>query len=172
VLNYASGGSGSPSHLAMELLKSMAGIDLVHVPFKGGSGLLTAVIAGDVQLTPSGLLIAMPLVKAGRLKALAVTGPKRVAVAPNVPTVAESGLPGYAVTGWWGILAPANTSPAIIARLNRELVRVLDAPDVRERLSSDGIDVGGGTPDDFAAFIKRELTTWSRVVRESGARAE
>ncbi|MBM3347676.1 MAG: tripartite tricarboxylate transporter substrate binding protein, partial [Betaproteobacteria bacterium] len=105
-LNYASGGSGSPSHLAMELFKSMAGIDVVHIPYKGGGALLNSVMSGEIQLTPSGVLIAVPLIRAGRLKAIAVTGSKRIAAAPDVPTVAESGLPGYHVSGWWGILAP------------------------------------------------------------------
>ncbi|HSV81839.1 MAG TPA: tripartite tricarboxylate transporter substrate binding protein [Ramlibacter sp.] len=171
-LNYASGGVGSPSHLAMEVLRSTAGISITHVPFKGGNELLTALVGGQVQMTPTGMLIGLPLVKSGRVKPLAVTGSKRVAIAPEVPTVAESGVPGYAVTGWWGLLAPAGTPPAIVARLNRELVKVLNTPDVRDKLRTDGIEGGGGTPEEFDAFIKRELVKWGKAVKESGAKVE
>jgi tripartite-type tricarboxylate transporter receptor subunit TctC len=171
-LNYASGGVGSPSHLAMEVLRSSAGIQITHVPFKGGNELLTALVGGQVQMTPTGMLIGLPLVKQGRLKPLAVTGNRRIAIAPEVPTVAESGLPGYAVTGWWGLLAPAGTPAAIVARLNRELVKVLNAPDVRARLRNDGIEGGGGTAEEFDAFIKRELVKWGKAVRESGAKVD
>jgi tripartite-type tricarboxylate transporter receptor subunit TctC len=171
-LNYASGGVGSPSHLAMEVLRSSAGIQITHVPFKGGSELLTALVGGQVQMTPTGMLIGLPLVKQGRLKPLAVTGSRRIAIAPEVPTVAESGLPGYAVTGWWGLLAPAGTPAAIVTRLNRELVKVLNAADVRDRLRNDGIEGGGGTAEDFDAFIKRELVKWGKAVRDSGAKVD
>src|ERR1043166_9436965 len=108
-IRYASGGSGSPSHLSMELLKTMAGIDSVHVPYKGGGSVLNALISGEVQLTPSGYLVLMPLARAGRIKLLATTASKRLAALPDVPTIAESGVPGYAVSGWWGVLAPAGT---------------------------------------------------------------
>ena len=171
-LNYASGGSGSPSHLAMELFKSMAGIDIVHIPYKGGGALLNSVMSGEIQLTPSGLLIAVPLIKAGRLKAIAVTGPKRVAAAPDVPTVGESGLPGFAVTGWWGILAPGKTPLPIVRRLNQEVARALTAPDMRERLAADGIEPGGGPAEEFAHMIQAEIATWSKVIKSAGIKAE
>ncbi len=171
-IRYASGGSGSPSHLSMELLKSMAGIDLVHVPYKGGGSVLTALLSGEVQLTPSGVLVLLPLARAGRIKLLATTGSKRLAAAPEVPTVAESGVPGYAVTGWWGVLAPAGTPRPIVQRLNGAIVRALQSTDLRERLAADGIEPAGGTPEAFAEHLRREITIWSKVVRESGARAE
>jgi tripartite-type tricarboxylate transporter receptor subunit TctC len=171
-LNYASGGSGSPSHLAMELFKSMAGIDIVHIPYKGGGALLNSVMSGEIQLTPSGLLIAVPLIRAGRLKAIAVTGPRRVAAAPEVPTVAESGLPGYHVSGWWGILAPAKTPGPILRKLNQEVARALAAPDMRERLANDGIEPGGGPSDEFALLIQNEIATWTRVIKTAGIKAE
>lgn len=171
-MNYASGGNGSPSHLALELFKSMAGIDIVHIPYKGGGALLNSVMSGEIQLTPSGLLIAVPLIKAGRLKAIAVTGPKRVAAAPDVPTVAESGLPGYSVTGWWGILAPAKTPLPIVRRLNQEVAKALAAPDMKERLAADGIEPGGGAPEEFALMIQTEIATWSKVIKSAGIKAE
>ncbi len=171
-IRYASGGSGSPTHLAMELLKSMAGIDLVHVPYKGGGSVLTALLSGEVQLTPSGVLVLLPLARAGRIKLLATTGSKRLGVAPEVPTVAESGVPGYAVTGWWGVLAPAATPRPIVQRLNGAIVRALQSADLRERLAADGIEPAGGTPEAFAEHLRREITIWSKVVRDSGARAE
>lgn len=171
-IRYASGGSGSPTHLAMELLKSMAQVDIVHVPYKGGGSVLTALLSGEVQLTPSGVLVLMPLARAGRIKLLATTSAKRISVAPEVPTVAESGVPGFAVSGWWGVLAPAATPRAVVQRLNEVIVRALQQPELRERLAADGIEPAGGTPAAFADHLKRELVMWSKVVRESGARAE
>ncbi len=171
-IRYASGGSGSPTHLAMELLKSAARVDIVHVPYKGGGSVLTALLSGEVQLTPSGVLVLMPLARAGRIKLLATTSAKRIAVAPEVPTVAESGVPGYAVSGWWGVLAPAATPRAIVQRLNSVIVNALQSADLRERLAADGIEPAGGTPEAFAEHLKREIAMWSKVVRESGARAE
>lgn len=171
-LRYASGGTGSPSHLVMELFKSMAGIDMIHVPYKGGGSVLNAILSGEVQLTSSGVLVLLPLARAGRIKALAVTAAKRIPVAPEVPTVAESGLPGYVVSGWWGLLAPARTPVAVIERLNREVVRALNSHELRERLAADGIVPVGGSPGEFTAFLRGEIAMWSKVVRESGARAE
>jgi tripartite-type tricarboxylate transporter receptor subunit TctC len=171
-IRYASGGSGSPSHLSMELLKTMAGIDLVHVPYKGGGSVLTALVSGEVQLTPTGLLVLGPLARAGRIKLLATTGPKRLGAMPELPTVAESGVPGYAVTGWWGVLAPAGLPRPIIQRLNSVIVRALETQELRDRLSADGIETAGGTPEAFADHLKREVDLWAKVVRASGARAE
>lgn len=171
-IRYASGGSGSPSHLSMELLKSMAGIDLVHVPYKGGGSVLTALLSAEVQLTPSGALVLLPLARAGRIKLIATTGAKRLAVLPEVATVAESGVPGYVVTGWWGMLAPAGTPKPIVQLLNGEIARALQSADLRERLAGDGIEAAGGTPDAFAQHLRREIVLWSKVVRDSGARAE
>ena len=171
-IRYASGGSGSPSHLSMELLKSMAGIDLVHVPYKGGGSVLTALLSAEVQLTPSGALVLLPLARAGRIRLLATTGAKRLAVLPEVATVAESGVPGYVVTGWWGMLAPAGTPRPVVQKLNAEIGRALQSADLRERLAADGIEAAGGTPDAFAEYLRREISLWSKVVRDSGARAE
>lgn len=171
-IRYASGGSGSPSHLSMELLKSMAGIDLAHVPYKGGGSVLTALLSAEVQLTPSGALVLLPLARAGRIRLLATTGAKRLAVLPEVATVAESGVPGYVVTGWWGMLAPAGTPKPVVQKLNTEIVRALQSVDLRERLAADGIEAAGGTPEAFAEYLRREIALWSKVVRDSGARAE
>ena len=171
-IHYASGGNGSPSHLIMELFKSMAGVDLVHVPYKGGGPVLNAVLSGEVQLTPGGILAMMPHVKAGKLKALAVTGSRRSPAAPEFPTVAESGLPGFAASGWWGVLAPAGTPKAIVTRLHSELARLLQAPELRDRLARDGIDTVGNSPEEFDAYIRQEIKTWAKVVKDSGARID
>lgn len=171
-LRYASGGTGSPSHLVMELFKSMAGIDIIHVPYKGGGSVLNAILSGEVQLTSSGVLVLLPLARAGRIKALAVTAAQRISVAPEIPTVAESGLPGYVVSGWWALLAPARTPVAVVERLNREVVRALNSHELRERFAADGMVAVGSSPAEFSAFLQREIAMWSKVVRESGARAE
>ena len=171
-LNYASGGSGSPSHLAVELLKSMAGVDMVHVPYKGGGPVITAVLANEVQLTAGGLIPTLPQVRAGRLKALAVTGTRRSAVAPEVPPVAEAGVPGYDVSGWWGLFAPAATPQPIVASLQGEIARILSAQDVRERLLGEGIEPSGMEPDAFAAYLRHEVAKWAKAVKLSGARAD
>ena len=171
-LSYASGGSGSPSHLAMELLKSMAAIEITHVPYKGGAPVLTALLGGEVQVTAGGMLAMLPQVRAKKLKALAVTGARRAPVAPEIPTVAESGVPRYQVTGWWGLLAPAGTPAAIVARLEREVARQLQSRELRERLSNEGIEAVGGSPAQFAAYLKEDIDKWAKVVKSSGARAE
>jgi len=170
-LRYASGGTGSPSHLSMELLKSMANIDIVHVPYKGGGSVLNAVVSGEVQLTPTGLLVLGPLARAGRIRLLATTSGKRMAALPEVPTVAESGVPGYAVTGWWGVLAPAGTPRTIVQRLNGVITQALSAPDLRERLASDGIETMPGTPEAFGEYLRKEIDLWAKVVRASGTKA-
>lgn len=171
-IHYASGGNGTPSHLTMELFKSMAGVDLVHVPYKGGDPVFNAVLSGEVQLTSGNIRAMMPHVKAGKLKALAVTGSSRSPAAPEVPTIAESGLPGYSVTAWWGMLAPAGTPQAIVTRLHREVARLLQAPDLRDRLAAAGIDTVGSSPKEFGAYIRQEIATWAKVVKESGARVD
>jgi tripartite-type tricarboxylate transporter receptor subunit TctC len=169
-LNYASSGTGSANHLAGELFKTMAGIDMVHVPYKGSGPSVTALLSGEVQTVFSSTTAIIQHVRAGRAKALAVTGPKRAAVAPEIPTVAEAGLPGYVVTGWFGLLAPAQTPPAIVERLNAEINRVL--PSLRERYAELGTELVGGSPVEFSAFIKSELAKWARVVKASGAKPE
>ncbi len=167
-LNYASAGKGTPSHLVMELLKSMAGIDLVHVAYSGGGPVLNAVVSGEVQTLASGVLILMPLVKAGKLKALAVTGQRRSRVAPDVPTVSESGVPGFSVSGWWGVLAPAATPRSIVAKVQRDIGAVLGLPEVQNRLAGNGIEPVASSPEQFSAYIRDEMTRWARVVRDAG----
>ena len=169
-LNYASSGNGSANHLAGELLKTMAGIDLVHVPYKGSGPSVTALLAGEVQVVFSSTTAIIQHVRAGRARALAVTGPKRATIAPEIPTMSEAGLPGYSVTGWFGLLAPAKTPPAIIERLNTEINRVL--PSLRDRYAELGSELVGGTPQDFSAFIKTELAKWAKVVKASGAKPD
>lgn len=171
-LNYASAGKGTPSHLVMELLKSMAGVDLVHIAYSGGGPVLNAVVSGEVQILASGVLILMPLVKAGKLKALAVTGPRRSRVAPDVPTVAESGVPGFSVSGWWGILAPAATPKPLVAQLQRDIARVLSTQEMQDRLAADGIEAIASSPEEFTAYIRQEMTRWARVVKAAGVRSD
>lgn len=168
-LSYASSGIGSANHLSGELFKSMAGIEMVHVPYKGGAPALAALIAGEVQVSfTSG--VAIGHAKAGRLKTLAVTGNKRTPIAPDIPTIAESGVPGYEVTGWYGVAAPAKTPKPVIERLNSSINRVL--PELRERYANLGMDLGGGSAEAFGAYLKSEREKWARVVKLSGAKVE
>jgi len=169
-LAYASTGIGSANHLAGELFKSMAGVNLIHVPYKGSAPAVSALLAGEVQAMFSSSSGVIPHVKTGRIRALAVTGPARTAVAPNIPTVAESGLAGFDVTGWYGMLAPARVPGATIAKLNETVNRLL--PELRERYASLGNDTVGGTPAEFAAFLRIELNKWSKVVKLSGAKVD
>jgi len=168
-LSYASTGIGSANHLSGELLKHMAGINLVHVPYKGGAPALNALITGEVQISFTSFA-ALPHAKAGRIKTIAVTGAKRSAVAPQIPTISEAGVPGYEVVGWYGMAAPAKTPRAIIERLNATVNRVL--PELRERYGSLGMDLGGGTPEEFGAFLRSERDKWARVVKLSGAKVD
>jgi len=171
-LNYASGGAGNVTHLAGELFKSLARVNLVHVPYKGSGPALTDVVGGQVQIMFSNLTSAVPLVKSGRLRALAVTGERRAAAVPELPTVIEAGVPGCVVISWFGVLAPAGTPRAIIARLHREFGQAMRAADVRERLAGEGAEPTSTTPEQFAAFIKKEIAQWARVVREAGIHVE
>ena len=171
-LNYASGGSGTAPHLGGELLKNLAGIDLVHVPYKGGGPALLALMSGEVAMLFSSLPSTLPQMKAGKIRALAVSGKVRSSAAPELPTVAESGVPGFDVTNWYGVLAPANTPKAIIATLHAEIVRELNTPDLQARLASDGSDVVGSTPAAFAGDLKAEIVKWAKVVKISGAHAD
>lgn len=171
-LNYASAGNGNATHLAGELFNKLARVNLVHVPYKGSGPALTDLIGGQVQLMFSNLVAAMPHVKSGRLRALAVAGEKRTSAAPELPTVAEAGLPGYAVISWFGVFAPAATPREIVARLNQELVRAMSAPDMHERLAGEGADPATNTPEAFAAFIKAEIAKWTRVIRDANISAE
>lgn len=169
-INFASAGSGGPTHMGGELLKSLAGIDIVHVPYKGNAAALTDLAAGRVHLMFSNLLTAMPLVRAGKLRALAISSAQRSPQAPELPTVAEAGVRGYDLTPWYGMLAPARTPRSIIARLNREIGAIVSAPDLQERFRSQGIDLVASTPEAFAALIRSEIPKWREVVKKSGAR--
>jgi tripartite-type tricarboxylate transporter receptor subunit TctC len=167
-LTYASSGIGSANHLSGALFTHMAGIEMTHVPYKGGAPALAALIAGEVQVSFTSS-VAITQAKAGRLKTLAVTGAKRSPIAPDVPTIAESGVAGYEVTGWYGISAPAKTARPIVQRLNTTINRVL--PELQDRYTALGLDLAGGTPEEFGAHLKSELEKWARVVKLTGARA-
>ncbi len=171
-LTFASAGNGTSGHLALELFRNSAGIDFVHVPYKGGGPALAEVIAGQVQALFSIALTAIPQVKAGKVRALAISSAKRSAVASDLPTVAESGIPGFEVIGWFGWLAPAKTPPAIVTRLNRELVAILNDPAMHDRLVGLGSDPAPSTPQQFAGFIRSEHDKWARVIRKAGIRMD
>ena len=171
-INFASSGHGTPAHLAGELFNSMAGVKMVHVPYKGAAPALTDLLGGQVQLMFSTMPPALPHVKDGKLRALAVTSSKRSPATPELPTVDEIALPGFEANTWHGVVAPAGTPAAIVARLNREIVAILHLPEVVERLSAQGAEPVGSTPEEFAAYIRSETVKWAKVVRESGAKAE
>lgn len=171
-LNYASAGSGSGNHLSHELFKFMAGIDLVHIPYKGAAGQVTALLGGEVQLSCIQVQVALPLVRSGRLRALAITSAQRLVVVSDVPTIAEAGVPGYEATSWQGVVVPTGTPRAIIERLYREIVKVLQTPEVRDRLATQGTMPGGITPREFAVHIRREIAKWAKIVKVSGAKAD
>ena len=170
-INYASGGSGASSHLAMELFKSMAGIDINHIPYKGTGPLITDLIAGQVGLTIASAVPLSPQVRAGKLRGMAVTGPKRSPSFPDLPAIAET-VPGYEVVNWFGVLAPAGTSAAIVTRVNAELNAALGVSSIKEILRAQGADAVGGSADQFARIIRADFPKWARVVRESGARVD
>ena len=171
-LNYASGGTGTPSHLAMELFKTMAGIDLVHVPYKGGGLALTDLIAGHVSIYVDPIITAMQFVQSGKTRALAVTTPRRASVLPDVPTAAEAGLPGYDVTGWYGIVVPKATPKPILDRIQAATRQVLDTPEVKERFKTFGLDPVASSPDEFTRFMRAEIVKWSKVIKDSGAKVD
>ena len=171
-LNYGSSGTGTAPHLSGELFNSMAGVKLVHVPYKGSPQAVTDLIGGQVALMFSPASTVLPQVKSGRLRALAVTTAVRLPSLPDLPTVAESGLAGYETVTWFGFVVPAATPRDVVARLNSEIGKVLAQNEVRQQFSTQGIEVIGGTPEQFAAYIRAEITKWARVIRESGARAD
>jgi tripartite-type tricarboxylate transporter receptor subunit TctC len=170
-INFGSAGSGGPTHMAGEMLKAMARIDIVHVPYKGNAASLTDLVAGRVQMMFSNLLTAGPLARAGKLRGLAISSATRSPQAPELPTVAESGVPGYDITPWYGVLFPAGTPRAIVLRLNQEIGGILTTPEMAERFRTQGIDLVTSTPEAFAALIKSEIPKWRKVVKESGATA-
>jgi tripartite-type tricarboxylate transporter receptor subunit TctC len=168
-LNYASSGNGGPSHLAMEMFKSMADVNIRHVPYKGGVSAMTDLIAGQVQMGFFTVAVALPLVAGGRVKVIAIASAQRSPLVPDIPTVAESGLPGHETTTWFGVMVPKGTPAPIVDKLHAVFTQVLKLPDVRERLVNQGFDVIGSTPGEFGAYIRSELKRWSRVVKASHA---
>lgn len=170
-LSYASGGTGTAGHLAGELFKSMAGIDMTHVPYRGSGPAITDLIGGQVSLFFDNMPSALPHAKAGKLKALAVTTAKRSSAVPELPTIAEAGLPGYEATNWYGFLTTAGTPKPVIDKLNGEIVRILQLPDVREKLAGLGAEVIGNSPEAFAQVIREEIPKYRKVVQASGAKA-
>jgi tripartite-type tricarboxylate transporter receptor subunit TctC len=171
-LNYGSSGVGGTGHLAGELFDSMAGIKMTHIPYKGGGPAMIDLVGGQVQLVFATAASAVPQIKAGKIKGIAVTTIKRSALMPSIPTIAESGLPGFDANNWYGLLAPAKTPRPIIMRLNAGVTKVLAMPDVKDFLFNQGLDPAPGTPEQFGAYIKSEMTKWSKVVKDSGARAD
>jgi len=171
-LNYASVGTGSPGHIAGELFKLRTGIDIVHIPYKGGGPAVTDTIGGQVQLLFVSMPAAWQFVKAGRLKAIAVTSARRSATAPEVPTFLESGVPDFVVDSWYGALAPAKVPPAVVARLNAAFVKVLDMPQVKEKLMAQGAEAAASTPAEFDRVIKDELAKWEYVIRAANIKPE
>jgi tripartite-type tricarboxylate transporter receptor subunit TctC len=171
-LSFGSGSNGSAGHLAGELYKVETGTDSVHIPYKGGAPATQALLAGDTQFMFDNLANAMAQVKGGKLRALAVTTAKRSSLAPELPTMAEAGLPGFDISTWYGLFAPAGTPPAIVAKWNADVTKILTAPDVRARFVADGAEPAPNTPEQFAQFIASELTKYARIVKASGAKVD
>jgi tripartite-type tricarboxylate transporter receptor subunit TctC len=171
-LNFASNGNGTSSQLAAVMFDSMAGVDMVHVPYKGLSPALTDLLSGQVQLMFSSVVAILPHIKAGKLRALAVTGAKRLTALPEVPTIAEAGFPGYEASSWYGILAPAGTPREIVMKLNTEFRKALEQPEVRKNLLAEGAEPVGGTPEQFAEYIRAEKERLGKVIRDAKIRLE
>ena len=171
-INFSSGGNGSTAHMTAELFKSSTGINVVHVPYKGATPALVAVVAGEAGLAFYSASAAMQYVKPGRLRALATTGEKRSPSIPDLPTVAESGVPGFETTAWSGLLAPAGTPTPVITKLFNELARILQIPEAKERLAAIDFEPVGNSPEAFAAYIRKDIQKWAKVVKDSGAKAD
>ena len=171
-LNYSSGGMGTANHVAGELFKYMAQVEIVHVPYKGGAPALSDVIAGQIHLIFGTMTMTRDFAKSGRLRALATTGPKRSAGAPELPTVAEAGVTGYEVGAWYGVLAPVGTPKPIIGKLSEELARIMRIPEVRASLLAQGSEPAGSTPEEYAKFLRAEIDKWAKITKASGMRAD
>lgn len=171
-LNYASAGNGTTSHLAAELFKTMAGVNIVHIPYKGTSPAVVALLSGEVAIMLAPALTLLTHIKANKVRGLAVTGAKRSPAIPELPTVAESGLPGFEARQWYGVLAPAGTPKEIVTRLNSEIVTIVRSPEVTKRFLSEGSEPIGSTPEEFARYIKAEIAKWAKAVEASGARVD
>jgi tripartite-type tricarboxylate transporter receptor subunit TctC len=171
-LNFGSGGSGSVAHLSGEMYKSLAHVDIVHVPYKGGILSVNDLLAGNVQLVFSDALPVMQHIRAGKLRALAVTSPERSSLAPEIPTCVESGLPGLVAVNWWGVLLPAGTPKSIADKFRVDLVKVMQDPEVKEKFATLGVDAVSGTPEQFAAYIKSETAKYAKLIKEANIQAE
>jgi len=171
-INYGSAGIGSPPHLSMELLKSMTGVNIVHIPYKGAGPALAELLGGQTQVMCTSLAGQLPHIRAGRVRALAVTTAGRNAQVPNVPTMIEAGVPGYEVTIWYAVFFPAGAPKAIVARLNSELLKILNSPDMKERLAQIGVDPAPSTPEELAAFVKTETAKYTKVAQDAGIKLE
>jgi tripartite-type tricarboxylate transporter receptor subunit TctC len=171
-LSYASGGNGTAMHRAGELLKSMTDSDILHVPYRGSAPAVVAVMAGDTSLAIADIASIQPLLKSGRFKVIGVMGKDRSALAPDMPTLAESGVPGYDAVGWFGILAPAGTPPAVLTRLNAEITAVLRLPEIRERFAAAALEPLPSTPDYMAQLMRTEAIKWAKVIKDSGAKVD
>lgn len=171
-LNYSSGGIGTPLHLAAALFQKRAGIEMVHIPYKGGGAATAAVVAGEAQFGVASVASSMQLVKAGRLKAIATTGLRRSQVAPDLPTLIESGFPGLEVSSWYGLLVPSGTSTSHVQRIRSEAIKAVQAPDVHPALAGQGLQVETSTPQEFAARIRSDTKTWAEVIKSAGIKAE
>ncbi|HKC53987.1 MAG TPA: tripartite tricarboxylate transporter substrate binding protein [Burkholderiales bacterium] len=171
-LNYASTGNGSSNHLSFELFKSMTGTLVTHIPYKGSAPAVTDLIAGQVQVMFDNTPNVLPHVRAGRLKAIAVSSKTRTSLAPEIPTVDESGVPGYDVGVWFGVLTVAGTPREIVQRLNTDMVKILASPEIRERFGNTGVEVVAGTPEQFSTFLKSEVARWAKVVQDANIKAD
>ena len=171
-LNYGSAGTGSATHLNMELFKSMTGTDITHIPYKGSTQSRQDLLAGEVQLSVDGLLPTLPLIRAGKLKAFGLASSRRSAIAPEIPTLAEAGVTGYASDTWYGLSAPAGTPKDVLATLHAAAIKAINTPSVRERLTQQGAELVGNSPAEFRALVERELVLWTRVVKDSGAKVD
>ncbi|HVN37604.1 MAG TPA: tripartite tricarboxylate transporter substrate binding protein [Myxococcota bacterium] len=171
-LSYASGGNGSSAHMSMELFKSMAGVEIEHIPYKGSSPALTDVVSGQVAVFIGNMPPTVPLIKAGKLRALAVTTKSRSALMPELPTIAESGLPGFETVAWFGVLAPAGTPPEIVRRLSAEIAKIARSPEMREKLLAMGAEPVGSTPEEFKAVIDRDIAKWKPLAQKVGIKID
>jgi tripartite-type tricarboxylate transporter receptor subunit TctC len=170
-LNYGSGGLGSTPYLAAELFKSLAGIDVVHVPYKGGAPALSDLVGGQVSFMIENMPGTMPYARAGNLRALAITSPQRSELAPELPTMAEAGVPGYEMSGWNGLFAVKGTPPEIVAKLHSEVAKILRTAEVRQELAALGAEPVGDTPEEFAAFLKADMARWGKIIQDKGIRS-
>ncbi len=171
-LNYATAGIGSFQHMSSEMFRIMSGVDIVHIPYKGGGPAMLAVIAGQAQISIGSLLQTLPHIRSGKLKALGIGGARRSPALPDVPTVAEAGVPGYEANNWWGIVAPAATPPAIVKRINTEVAAILATPETQKWFLSEGGEAVSRTPDEFRKWILSEMVKWGKVVKQAGIKAE